>query len=102
MTGRSMRGRRRLPNMPTRMPVPKKSDPDHQRPRTMEYETPGVRVGGLATRGNAILVCAMVLLLTVVMYAGDAWVQVLSVLFGDGIIALLWVAAATMLGWVIL
>lgn len=56
----------------------------------------------LSSRGNAILVCVMALLLTVVTYAGEAWVPMLSVLFVDGAIALLWVAAATMLGWVLL
>ena len=83
--------------------MPKKSDPDPRRPRTLENETPPrPRVTRLVCRGNAILVCAMVLLLTVVIYAGDAWVQVLSVLFSDGLVALLWVTAATMLGSVIL
>lgn len=83
-------------NPSTRMPVRKRSGADllaaegRAAPRRF------------ASRGNAILVCAIVLLLMVVIYAGDAWVQVLSVLLTDGVIALLWVIAATMLGSVLL
>ena len=52
----------------------------------------------MASRGTAILVCALVLLLTVFVYAGEAWVAILAVLCTDGLIALLWVLAATMAG----
>ena len=54
--------------------------------------------GRLTSRGTAILVCALVAVLTLFIYAGEAWVAILAVLCTDGVIALSWVVAATMAG----
>jgi len=52
----------------------------------------------LLSRGAAIVACAVVLFATILAYAGQAWLPALSVLCTDGLIALLWVIAAAMLG----